>query len=104
MTHTKDVLAEALRELGLNEMADKAAKGWYHDYLSPLDTSVITLVDDLAVAASHHMDNVKAIMFLRGQVMEGKFDATREESDEWAKSPEGQETFRKLIGAKDAKD
>ena len=34
--HTKDYLAQELRAAGLNAMADKAATGYYHDFLSPL--------------------------------------------------------------------
>jgi len=29
-------------------------------------------------------------------VIDGEFDASKEESDAWAASPEGQETFRQL--------
>jgi hypothetical protein len=45
--HTKDMLAEALREVGLDAMADKAATGYYHDYLSPLDLPEMVLVNQL---------------------------------------------------------
>jgi len=95
MTHTKDQLAEALCALGLQEMASKASSGWYHDYISPLPTPTITLVDDLAVAASKS-PNSEQIMALRRRVMDGDFDASTEESDEWAKSPEGQDAFSRL--------
>jgi hypothetical protein len=95
--HTKDKLAEALRELALNKMADKAAEGWYHDYLSPLDFPTITLVDDLAAAAARYPDHAGAIMALRERVKAGDFDASKEESDEWAASPEGRETFKRLL-------
>lgn len=97
MTHTKDLLAEALRELGLQEMADRAATGWYHDFLSPLDAPCMTLVNDLAVAAGRYPEHKGAIMALRQRVMNGDFDASPAESDDWAKSPEGRETFAKLI-------
>jgi hypothetical protein len=36
-------------------------------------------------------------MALRRRVINGDFDASKEESDEWAESPEGQDTFKKLI-------
>lgn len=102
MTHTKDILAEALRALSLNEMADKAATGYYHDFLSPLDTPEIQLVEDLRQAAlanpSHEM-RVK-IIALRSDVINGKHDANKEESDEWAASPEGQAAYAALLGKK----
>jgi len=96
-THTKDQLAAALREVGLTEMADKAATGYYHDFLSPLDLPETQLVNDLAVAAADHPDNEDAIMILRARVMQGQFDASTEESEEWANSPEGQGAMSKLI-------
>ena len=96
--HTKDKLAEALRSCSLSTMADKAAEGYYHDYLSPLDFPELTLVSDLQVAAERFPDRAGLIMLLRKRVMDGDFDASEEESEEWAASPEGQEAFRKLLG------
>ncbi len=97
MTHTKDVLAAALREVGLTEMADKAATGYYHDYLSPLDFPELQLVNDLAQASQGNPAK-DLILKLREDVMNGKYDANREESDAWARSPEGQAAFRSLTG------
>jgi hypothetical protein len=102
MTHTKDLLAAELRKIGLNEMADRAATGYYHDYLSPLDLPEITLVNHLSSAEMHetaagHPDQAAAINALRQRVINGDFDASEEESDEWAASEDGQAAFRKLI-------
>lgn len=95
--HTKDMLAAALREVGLTDMAELAATGYYHDFLSPLDLPEITLMSDLAMASTTK-DETKstAIMALRRRVMNGEFDASAEESDEWAASPEGQAAFGQL--------
>lgn len=49
--HTKDKLAAVLREVGLHEMAERAATGYYHDFLSPLDLPELTLIDHLGAAA-----------------------------------------------------
>lgn len=98
MTHTKDKLAAALREVGLNDMADRAAKAWYDDYLSPLDSPITTLADDLAVEVSKADVHARPhILALRKRVIDGDFDATAEESDAWAQSPEGQETMKLLL-------
>lgn len=97
--HSKDKLAKALREAGLEEMADKAATGYYHDFLSPLATPEIQLVADLRELASRPATPRNSRPLLRAmaqRVIAGEFDATREESEEWAKSPEGQETFRQF--------
>jgi hypothetical protein len=77
-------------------MADKAAMGYYHDYLSPLDLPETQLVNDL-FEASRANPLKDQILQLRNDVIDGKYDATKAESDEWARSPEGKETFRKLI-------
>jgi hypothetical protein len=94
--HTKDMLATALREVGLDDMARLAESGYYHDYLSPLDLPEIQLAGDLALMAMTHPEKSDAIKRLRLRVIGGDFDATAEESDEWANSPEGQEAFRRL--------
>jgi hypothetical protein len=94
VTHTKDILAGALAKAGLPEMAAKAATGYYHDYLSPLPMPEVQLVQDLYDVGT------PAAMLLRERAMEGEFDASTEESDEWAASPEGQEAFAQLTGRK----
>jgi hypothetical protein len=96
--HTKDMLADALMQLGLMDMSLKARGGYYHDYLSPLDTPELQLLHDLADAATRVHDRSDNILALRQRVIHGEFDASAEESDEWAKSEEGQAAFRLLMG------
>jgi hypothetical protein len=98
-THTKDVLAKELRNLGLEEMATEAERGEYHDFLSPFPFPEMRLVRNLASEATKYPDEAKQaeIMALRRRVMDGEFDASTEESDQWASSPEGQETLSSLI-------
>ena len=95
--HTKDFLARELRAANLHDMADKAAEGFYHDYLSPLATPDLQLEADLRAAGT------PAAEALRQRHLNGEFDASDEESDEWAKSPEGQETFAELMRGKERK-
>jgi hypothetical protein len=90
--HTKDILAAELRKAGLTEMADKAATGYYHDFLSPLALPEMQLAQDLANAGTPEA------LALRARHINGEFDASREESGTWAKSPEGRETFAALVG------
>lgn len=99
--HTNEKLAAALREIDLTTMADRAAKGWYHDFMSPLDAPTMTLANDLAVEANYADRKGKpekraAIWALRERVKNGDFDATNEESEAWAASPDGQETMARL--------
>jgi hypothetical protein len=98
--HTKDKLAAALREVRLHTMADKAATGYYHDFLSPLELPEMQLVNDLGIAAGARPAQAAAIMALRARVIDGDFDASAEESEAWAESEEGQETMRLLLGKK----
>lgn len=96
--HTKDQLADALDAIGLAEMSAKARTGYYHDFLSPLDLPEMQLITDLGVAATAtHRDKADAIMALRERVINGDFDASIKEGEDWADSPEGQETFGRLI-------
>lgn len=92
--HTKDMLADELRKIGLTEMADKASTGYYHDFLSPLDLPEMQLMADLAKAGTPEA------LALRKRAMNGEFDASSEESEEWAKSADGQDAFNRLLGKK----
>lgn len=89
--HTKDRLADALREAGLPAMAEVAATGFYDDYLSPHADNMAHLLADLMDAGT-----VPALS-LRQRVINGDFDGTLEESEAWAKSPEGRAAFRALM-------
>lgn len=92
--HTKDILAGELTKADLPEMAAKAATGYYHDFLSPLDTPCLQLAADLAAVGT------PAALALRARHMNGEFDATKEESDDWADSPAGQDVFAMLVQGK----
>lgn len=88
--HTKDILAEALDEAGLPEMARKARNGWYHDFLSPLDFPAVQLDNDLMEAGTPEA------VELSKRHLNGEFDASIEESEEWCNSAEGQTTIKNV--------
>lgn len=101
--HTTAKLARALAEIpGMPKwMITKAVDGFYHDYLSPLAMPELQLVADLRSMARHPSTKKDARPLLKDlaqRVIDGEFDATKAESDEWAASPEGQATFRELMG------
>jgi hypothetical protein len=96
--HTKDKLADALLKLGLMNMSLKARGGYYHDFLSPLAMPELQLCKDLRMAARAPGVNAEAVMALYAQVINGDFDSSKEESDDWAASPEGQDAFKQLLG------
>ena len=95
MTHTPDIptterLAQALTQAGAPaHMIEQAQAGYYDDYESPLAMNITALVGDARAAG---LDGIAA------RAADGEFDATKAESDAWAASPEGQETFRSLLG------
>lgn len=95
--HTKDFLADELRKAGLNEMADKAATGYYHDYLSPLPMPEMQLDLDLVDAV---ITGNKLAQELRMRHHNGEFDANLQESDDWVDSPEGQAAISSLARPK----
>lgn len=81
-------------------MIRRAERGYYHDYLSPLTFPETQLVNELMQAAKSATDQatVAALRTLASAVIDGKHDASKAESDEWARSPEGRETLRGLLG------
>jgi hypothetical protein len=100
--HTTVKLATALSAIpGVpKNMIQRAIDGYYHDYLSPLTFPEIQLVADLRELASLPATPANSRPLLRQmaqRVIDGEFDASKEESDAWAASPEGQETFRQLV-------
>ena len=99
--HTKDMLADELMKLGLMDMSLKARGGYYHDFLSPLDLPETQLVNDLGDMMRARSDIAPKIYELRKRVINGDFDASPEESEDWAKSKEGQDAFRSLINNKE---
>lgn len=91
--HSKDFLAQELRKAGLEEMARRAEVGYYHDFLSPLDFPEMELMHDLTAAIR---GGNEAARELRQRHVRGEFDATKEESDTWAASPEGKAAYAAL--------
>jgi hypothetical protein len=67
--HVKDKLADELRRIGLWSMAQKAADGFYDDFLSPLPMPISRLVADLGEAGTSEA------LALQTRVMNGEFDA-----------------------------
>lgn len=86
---TSEKLAQALEAANApREMIEKARAKYYDDYLSPLTDNMRQLVAD---ARKHGLKDIA------DRAIDGDFDGTREESDAWAKSPEGRETFAQFL-------
>jgi hypothetical protein len=98
---TYEVLAKKLAEAGLHEMSAKAKKAYYHDYLSTIDFPEMQLLQDLKAAlvtakSFNNTTQAAQIEKLIDMLLAGSFDASSEESDEWAASPDGQATLNML--------
>lgn len=88
---TRDKLSAAIREVATEQrhhrMADKAAAGYYDDFSGQLATPIMQLVKDARQFGLHTIAE---------RAMAGDFDATKEEADEWARSPEAQRIASEL--------
>lgn len=98
---SKVLLAEALSQVpGMPPvMLTRAVDGYYHDFESPLAMPEIQLVADLRRFRSEPTTGPKAkalLATLIQRVIDGDFGATKEESDEWARSEEGRAVFSEL--------
>lgn len=88
---TTELLARAMEFHGAPipaEMIKRARDGYYDDFKSSLGFPLTQLVKDLR---AHGAED------LAQRVVKGEFDATKEESEAWARSEEGQATFREFI-------
>ncbi len=95
--HTRDKLAAELRKVAAKAspsnaekyeaFAKRAETGEFDDYGTMYACPVTQLYTELHAAGFKKF---------AGRVAEVEFDATREESDEWARSPEGQEAAKQL--------
>lgn len=96
---TRDRLAAALRTLAAVARPDKAEK--YEAFARRAETGEF---DDYSSAHGYvcpvtqlHNELIAAgLTRFAKRVASGEFDATKEESDEWARSPEGQEAAKDL--------
>jgi hypothetical protein len=75
----------------LKQIIFRAKSDYYHDYVGVPAMPEIELYHELRTLGHRALAN---------RVESGEFDATKEESDAWARSPEGQSLFRKLLNDK----
>ena len=86
---TTERLALALEAAGAPiAMIERARAGYYNDYKSPLAMPETQLLADARAAG---------LETIAQGVFEGRWDATKEESDAWMANPEGQATFAELL-------
>lgn len=98
---TRDKLADELRKIAkqatphnaekYEAFAKRAETGEFDDYATPSDAAHICPITQL-----HAELTAAGLTKFAARVANGEFDATKEESDEWVRSPEGQEAFKRL--------
>lgn len=96
---TSQKLADTLRAAGFDDLAKRAEADEFHDFLSDDALSAVRLDNalvDIAKDASRSDRERIAASNIRMRHHRGEFDASKEESDAWAESPDGQEAFRRL--------
>lgn len=96
---TSQYLADVLRAAGFEALAVRAETDEFHDYLSShalpetrLDQELVALMKD----AKTKRERIAATA-IRGRHHQGEFDASKEESDKWAESADGQAAFDMLL-------
>lgn len=97
LMRTRNRLAAALREIAAKASPDNAAKyeafaaraetGEFDDYADTYVCPITQLHSELMAAGFDKFARRVAI---------GEFDATKEESDEWARGPSGQQVAKQL--------
>lgn len=99
---TTEYLGRVLGELGLDDMAARAREGHFDDFNAPADVAdgreLMRLVAELRIVARDRPDLADPIERVENGVRHGEFDATKQESDRWAASKDGQDTMRALVG------
>lgn len=93
---TADRLATAIREVATEtrhrKLADRAATGEFADYADPPPgADWICPITEL-----HRLCKQYGLHDLAARVANGEFDASKEESDEWANSQSGQDAAKML--------
>jgi hypothetical protein len=90
-------LYEALRAADLPDLAERAKAGEWNDFFGRHDAPQHHLIAQLEKRIPRRQDP-ETIQGVIQQVIDGEFDGTKAEADEWAASEEGQAIFRELMG------
>jgi hypothetical protein len=87
--HSSERLAVALEEARYLDLAARARRHEFHDFLSPHAMNFHVLIAELRKRGKRSAPLIQ-------RVIDGEFDAPKSESDEWAASPEGKAALDEL--------
>jgi len=95
---SSEKLAQVLHAAGLFDLEKMARDDLFHDYLSPYALPDLELDNELLKVMRNGATEVQRIaaMHIRQRHHDGEFDATLQESDDWAESEDGQDAFNRL--------
>ena len=94
MRASDEKLMKAFQAAGMLDFANRAAQGEFNEFFGPYTCGITFLVEEMTKVGT------PAALQLRKQLINGDFDAGIEESEEWANSPEGIDTFQRLVKGK----
>jgi hypothetical protein len=97
---TSQYLADALRAAGFDDLALRAEADEFHEFLANVPLPLMVLADELASIIKNL--NLSAPVRLaasniRDRLINGDFDASEEEGDEWAASEDGRAAFAEFL-------
>jgi hypothetical protein len=95
MRESDRILAADFRAAGLEHLAARAERGEWNDYFGSHTMPQYALIATLRAEVKLANPVRKQLI---AQVVDGKYDGTIAESEEWAASPEGQSVFGSLLG------
>lgn len=99
MIRTKEILAQALHAAALFDLERRARAGEFDDFESPSATPINDLVGALRAVSDAKPDDKDLrdrTMKLALRAMEGEWDGSPEEAEEWMQSPEGRAAVAEL--------
>ena len=98
MRRSDEKLADALLAAGLVSMSRSARGSYYNDFFSLHPTPALQLMRDLdtALGAARDENQKLVIQTIIDRHKNGEFDASPEESEEWARSPGGKKALKKV--------
>ena len=98
---TPEYLGRVLDGLGLPDMAARARLGHFDDFHAPAEVAdgleLVRLVAELRRVARADPSKADGCAAVENAARRGEFDATKAESDRWAASKSGQDTFAELL-------
>ncbi len=99
MNPTEKLVAD-LNSAGLTSLGARAEALEFHDYTSPHGAPKVFLASQIAKIIERspyakERDDCKQIL---KNLIDGKYDQTKADAEDWRKSPEGQKVFGDLVG------